>query len=250
MTDVPYGNLPRQCLDIYQPRHQSARYTVVFIHGGSWRFGNKDQYAYVGQALAQRGINCIVLNYRLFPEAVYPEFIHDVAHALAWLNDSAEYYGLANLPVFLMGHSAGAHLAMLAVMDERMAVKIDFEPQLVKGIVSLAGVYSFRPENSALYQKIFPSEVSGENYADTKPVNFVKRNGVPLYLLHGRQDQTVACRSAERMYKNALLVDHPVYLEVRESYGHVEPLLDLISFSPNHKKLMMALEQFMWDHAE
>ena len=250
VKDIPYGELQRQSLDIYRPRQQLARYTVVFIHGGSWRFGNKDQYAYVGQALAKRGINCVVLNYRLFPAAVYPQFVNDVAQALVWLQASGRYYGINNVPLFLMGHSAGAHLAMLAAMDERIAIKTGFDRAQVKGIFSLAGVYSFRPENSALYQRIFPLEASGENYLNTKPINFVKEVGVPIYMLHGRQDKTVACRSAERMYKNALLAKHPIYLEIRENYGHVEPLFEFVSLAPNHSQLMGTLEQFMQDHSE
>lgn len=250
ITNVPYGELARQTLDIYLPQAESPRYTVMFIHGGFWQLGNKDQYAYVGHALAKRGIACVVINYHLYPKATYPYFIEDAVQALTWLYESGGAYGLQQAPLFLMGHSAGAHIALLSVLNQSFAAQLPFPVNRVKGVVCLAGVYSFRPEKSETFQKIFPKHLSGDQYALVKPVNFVQPDGIPIYIIHGRKDKTVACRSAERMYKNALLAGHPVFLEVRENYGHIEPLLEFIDYWPNHKNFMASLESFMGDHSE
>ena len=156
ITNIPYGELPRQTLDIYLPSQLIPESTVVFIHGGGWRSGNKENYAFIGQQLARLGMNCVVINYRLFPETQYPGFVYDAAQALRWLEQSGIHYGIdSELPVFLMGHSAGAHISMLAVLDQNIVQNVDFSAKRIKGIIGLAGVYSFRPENSPLYQKIF-----------------------------------------------------------------------------------------------
>lgn len=249
LFDVPYGQEPRHTLDIFQPVGVETQYTLLFIHGGSWQYGSKDYYAYLGQALAKQGIASVVINYRLFPQARYPEFVDDAAMALAWMRTSGDYYGLNEAPLFLMGHSAGAHIALLATLDEGFAQRFGYDVQPIKGVICLAGVYSFRPENSPTFQKIFPSTASGSDYGQVKPVNFVKSNGVPLYLLHGRKDKTVACRSAERMYKNALLAGHPVFLDIRENYGHSDMLFDFLEFRSGHKDFMASLRAFMQDNA-
>lgn len=249
IADIPYGNLPEQRVDLYMPVNAQPRYTVIFIHGGSWQYGNKDEYAFMGQSLARRGIATLVMDYRLYPVADYPAFVEDAARMLAWHATSSAFYGLENRPLYLMGHSAGAHIAMLAVMDPDFASQYGFSVPNVKGIISLAGVYSFRPEKSPVYQKIFPAEQCGENYRKVKPVNFVRESGVPLYILHGRKDTTVACRSAERMYKNALLAGHPVFLKVRENDGHYALLFDFVAYSPGHEATLGAIETFMQDYS-
>lgn len=246
--DIPYGELPQQTLDIYQPATGAAEFTLLFVHGGSWQFGHKNEYAFMGQALASQGITTLVIDYRLFPQVNYPEFVNDVARALSWFAESAEFYGLDQAPLFLMGHSAGSHIALLAALDPDFSRAFGYRQDMIHGVICLAGVYSFRPEKSRLYQQIFPAELSGEQYHKVKPLNFLTPGGTPLYLLHGRKDATVACRSAERMYKNALLVGHPVTLDVRENYGHYAMLFDFLNYGAGHRKTMAALQGFMRDN--
>ena len=243
--DISYGELPEQMLDLYLPADTEPTACVIFIHGGSWQFGNRKEYAFVGQSLARQGIATLVVGYRLFPQVKYPEFVCDVARALAWCEVTSSDYGLAELPLYLMGHSAGAHIALLAGLDPIFAGDFGYHRELIRGIICMAGVYSFRPENSALYQQIFPAAACGEQYAQVKPVNFVCRDGIPLYILHGRKDSTVACRSAERMYKNALLAGHPVDLDIRENYGHYAMLFDFLNYGAQQRLTLDRLQQFM-----
>ena len=63
---------------------------VVFVHGGSWENGNKEQYAFVGQSLAQAGYVTAVINYRKAPEHVYPDYVKDTAQAIAWSINNAQ----------------------------------------------------------------------------------------------------------------------------------------------------------------
>src|SRR5687767_6113581 len=79
-ADIRYGDLPRQSLDVYVPSGRaSARPTVVFWYGGKWQWGSKEQYRFVGAALANSGYVAILPDYRLFPQARFPQFIEDGA---------------------------------------------------------------------------------------------------------------------------------------------------------------------------
>lgn len=245
IKNIPYASGERHTLNLFLPKHRKVEKVLMFIHGGTWQYGDKDQYDFIGQALARRGIACVVVNYRLFPETSYPGFVNDIAHALKWLQTSGEHYGLDGAPLFLMGHSAGAHIALLASLDRNFSQTVGYSLAPIKGVICLAGVYSFRPENSETFQKIFPLSQSGENYASVKPINHLSDNGIPLFILHGRNDATVACRSAERMYKNAMLANHPVFLSVRENYGHSELLFEFVEWWPGHGTAMADLDDFM-----
>jgi len=236
----------RQQLDLYLPKHEAPSACVMFVHGGTWKSGHKDDYAFVGQTLAAHGIATAVVGYRLFPEVKFPEFTNDVAQALGWLQRNGEQHGVnIDQGVVMIGHSAGAHLASLVALDPIYSNQFGFSPSFIQGVIGLAGIYSFRPENSELMSEIFQPAASPNDFFEAKPINYLKGGGVPLYLMHGRKDQTVVCQSAERMFKNAMLAGHPVDIHVEEKYGHVRPLLDFLSVMPNHRRFMKKITGFI-----
>src|SRR5690606_36998851 len=186
IRDLHYGREPDQKLDIYLPADQHRGAHLVFFHGGSWSSGHKDEYAFLGSALAAFGISCAVVGYRLYPQVRYPVFVEDAAHAVAWLQREGSRYGFASDPLYLMGHSAGAHIACLLAMDERYREMARLEMDQVSGVIGLSGVYRFRPETSPLYSEIF--SVAGPDFEAVKPINYVGAQKVPLLLLHGSAD--------------------------------------------------------------
>ena len=78
-----YGTLERQVLDVYAPKRETAPAPVaVFFYGGSWDSGRRQDYGWVGRALAAQGFLTIVPDYRLYPAVRYPSFIADGALAV------------------------------------------------------------------------------------------------------------------------------------------------------------------------
>ncbi|MVN76534.1 alpha/beta fold hydrolase [Hymenobacter sp. HMF4947] len=103
-------------LDIYQPKKAAApRPVVLFIHGGSWNSGSKDNLLYraIGRRLAKQGFVGVVISYRLSPQALVPAQADDCARALAWTVAHIKEYGGDPARIVLMGHSAGGGLAAL-----------------------------------------------------------------------------------------------------------------------------------------
>src|SRR5215217_3722662 len=74
----------RHKLDVFAPKGQTGRPVLFFVHGGSWKSGNKNLYAAVGNSFAKAGYVVVVINYRLSPQVVHPGHIEDVAKAFAW----------------------------------------------------------------------------------------------------------------------------------------------------------------------
>lgn len=113
-ADLAYGDGPSQKLDLYRPRGATAPLpTVVWIHGGGWRSGDKTQTEQ-SRRLVCRGYAVASLNYRLSGEAPFPAQIDDVKAAIGFLRAHAAQYGLDTTRFAAFGSSAGGHLAALA----------------------------------------------------------------------------------------------------------------------------------------
>ncbi|MBC8063919.1 MAG: alpha/beta hydrolase [Chlorobia bacterium] len=136
---------PDQTYDIYAP---TANPTVsppllVFVHGGAWQSGDKRDYAALGNAFANAGIVSAVVNYRLSPTVQHPAHVEDVALALGHLAKYAQGYDPKR--IFVMGHSAGAHVCgLLAAMPKLLEKAGMTKDQLPKGFIGLEGIYDIQ----------------------------------------------------------------------------------------------------------
>src|SRR6185312_5108590 len=110
LPDLAYGSDPRQTLDLFLPERRAPR-LFVFIHGGGWRGGSKDQYRALGQLLVGFGYAVALPNHRLAPEHPYPAAIEDIAAAIACVRRYSDESGIRADDIYLGGHSSGAHLA-------------------------------------------------------------------------------------------------------------------------------------------
>ncbi len=196
--DIAYAAGPRHDLDVYAPRRPAPHApVVVFIYGGGWDSGEKSQYAFVGDALASHGYVAVIPNYRISPDAHYPDFLEDSAKAAAWAKAHAREYGGDPDNLFLMGHSAGAYNAVMLALDPRWLGALGLDPKRdVKGVVGLAGPYDFLPLKSAELKTIFGAE--GQAPA-SQPINHVSPGEPPLFLGHDVGDTVVYPRNTEHL---------------------------------------------------
>jgi acetyl esterase/lipase len=138
----------QQSLDLYLPAGAKGKLPLVaFVHGGFWRESD-DGYS-IGHALAQAllpsGVAVALIRYPLAPRHKFPAQAEDVAQALAYLQRVAGQYGLNPKRVFLMGHSAGAHLAGLVALDGRYLRDAGAPAGAVAGVIAVSGIYDLGP---------------------------------------------------------------------------------------------------------
>jgi acetyl esterase/lipase len=107
---------------------------IIFIHGGSWSSGTKDTYWWMGRNFARIGIVAVNINYRLAPDGKYQDMALDCANATKWVVEHIAEYGGNKDRIFLMGHSAGAHLAELINSDPEYFAKSGIKNP-VKGVI-------------------------------------------------------------------------------------------------------------------
>jgi acetyl esterase/lipase len=199
--DIAYGPDQRQTLDVYVPDGESGvpRPVVVFFHGGGWSRGSKDIYRFVGSALAEKGAITVIANYRLTPEVRFPVFVEDAASAVAWTFRNIADHGGDPARIFLMGHSAGAHISALLALDPRYLARDGIDTAQLAGVIGLSGPYDFAITAPAL-ESVFGKPADP---ADTQPVRFVRADAPPVLLLHGTADRLCryeqSIRLAERL---------------------------------------------------
>ena len=188
-ADISYGADPRQKLDIYAPRDVAVGApVVVFFYGGNWRMGERADYAFVGEALASRGILAVIADYRLYPDASYPGFLEDSAAAVAWTARKVRNYGGNPERLFVMGHSAGAYNAAMVALDARWLGAQGMKPSALRGWIGLAGPYNFLPIENPDVKPVF-------HFPDTppssQPINHVSADAPPALLIASEKDDLV-----------------------------------------------------------
>lgn len=224
-ADIAYGSLSRQKLDLYLPDTPRADgKSVIFFYGGSWDSGSKDDYLFVAQALASRGITTIIADYRLYPEVRFPAFLEDAAQATRW---AADRVGVSNL--FVMGHSAGAHIALMLAANTTYLSQAGVDRMKLAGVIGLAGPYDFLPLKSAKLIDIF----GGANRPEIQAITFAQAPLPPALLLHGTADTTVLPRNSENLAAAGRRAGAPVELKLYPEVGHIDIV---VAFSDLFKK--------------
>jgi acetyl esterase/lipase len=212
-ADLPYGALPRQRLDYYQPAAPRADgKIVVFFYGGAWRQGDKAGYLFLGQALASRGIGVVVADYRLYPEVRYPGFIEDGALAVSW---AGKRFGANRL--FLMGHSAGAYIAAMLAANTPYLRTAGVDRLKLRGLIGIAGPYDFQPRNYRWLRDIF----TDADDPAIQPLSHATAPLRPALLLHGTADTLVAPRNSEQLADAWQAAKAPVDLKLYEGVDHI-----------------------------
>ncbi len=213
-ANIPYGPLPRQKLDFYKPETpRPDGKTVVFFYGGSWAQGEKGDYLFVAQALAARGIAVVVADYRLYPEVRFPAFIEDAALAVRW---TADRVGTDRL--FLMGHSAGAQIALMLAANTPYLATAGVDRMKLRGVIGIAGPYDFLPLTSRRLQDIF----GGAARPETQPITFAKAPLPPALFIHGTGDTIVKPGNSERLAAAWRAAGAPVELKLYPDVDHID----------------------------
>jgi acetyl esterase/lipase len=194
--DIAYGDLPRQMVDIYRPTEDGLHPVLVFVHGGSWEKGSKDDYPWLGRRMAAEGYVTAVINYRLAPQSGYDEFMADTAKAVAFVHENASDWGGNAEELFLAGHSAGAYNAVQVALAPEFLEAEGKSPAIIDAVAGLAGPYDFLPLDGRVTKAAFGK---AEDLEATQPVNRVTADAPPMIFLHGADDEVVRPQNSTRM---------------------------------------------------
>ena len=198
-TDQAYGDQPRQRLDVYAPRRAAGAAPVaIFFYGGSWDSGRRQDYGWVGQALAAKGFVTLVPDYRIYPQVSYPGFLQDGAAAVRWAVRHAAEYGGDPGRIVLVGHSAGAYNALMLALDTAYLKDAGVDPRVVRAVAGLSGPYDFLPLDGPITRRTFGQ---APDLAATQPLAYVSAAAPPAFLATGDADTVVYPRNTVALAK-------------------------------------------------
>lgn len=136
LKDIPYGTHPLEQLDIFPSKIQHSK-TLVFIHGGYWHLLDKSMFHFLAGHFLNHNVTTVLLNYPLAPKASISEIVASCRKGIQWLHANIIRYNGDPSELYLMGHSAGGHLASMMLVEE--------EAILLRAVISLSGLFRLEP---------------------------------------------------------------------------------------------------------
>lgn len=141
--DVPYGDDIMETMDVFSPSGESQA-LLMFIHGGYWRSLDKKQHAFVAAPFVNAGVTVASINYSLCPAVSMEHIVRQMIAASVFLYRNASDYGVSRKRMYVAGHSAGGHLAAMALACQWPRVASGLPQKLFQGALSISGLYDLR----------------------------------------------------------------------------------------------------------
>lgn len=135
--DICYSAQSKQCLDIHLPT-QSSFPVLIYFHGGGLESGDKGDDKIFFDYLTEQGIAVVSVNYRMYPNAKYPDFLIDSAEAVSWVFNNIYNYGNAT-EIFIGGSSAGGYISQMLCFDESLLSRHNISLSDIAGFIHDAG---------------------------------------------------------------------------------------------------------------
>lgn len=209
--DIRYGSLPRNNGTIYYDTTLSdPSPLIIFVPGGGWYQGSYDMWInkMLLEFVGSSGVQFAAINYSLSPFPLeinnparikHPAHIRDVASAIKWIYQNADKYHINRKQIFIMGHSAGAHLVSLLATNEKYIREVGLELSNIAGVISLDGGAYLTNDGSLM----FPDD---------------NDNTVESYY-----------KDVKKAYYNAFTTDPKIYADACP-YNHIEPKKNIPPF--------------------
>lgn len=215
----------RCVLDIYYPENVKAYPTIIWFHGGGLTEGSKE----FPEALKEKGICIVAVNYRLYPKVNSPKYLEDAAAATAWVFNHINSFGGDSSLIFVSGHSAGGYLTLMLGLDKKWLNTQNIDANRIAGLIPFSGQtithFTVRKERGiAESQPIIDS---------LAPLFYVRDDAPPLLLITGDRELELLGRYEEnaylmRMMKVAGHNDTRLFELGGYSHGMTEPAFPLL----------------------
>ncbi len=233
-TDGAPADEAKHKLDLYLPKGRTNFPVLMFLHGGSWRSGDRSLYRALGTHFARAGIAVAIPSYRLMPQNPHPAQIEDVAAAFAWMYRNIPRYGGDLKRVYLAGHSAGGHLAALLALNPVYLGKYAIPAGAIRGVMAMSGVYDVRN---------MPEFVFEGDRLQASPLAYAASPNAPPFLIAYCQWDYAGLPKQARDFAAALKKS---FAEVRLIYVPGEThVSEIVSAVKDDSSLARALLSFM-----
>lgn len=223
-------------LDVYQPESARNCPVLIYVYGGSWNSGNKELYAPMAQRLLPEGLVLVLPDYAAYPAARFPQPVREIAAAIAWTLDHIQDYGGDPRRVVLAAQSAGAQIALTALLDPQWLAPYGHRAGDVRGFVGISGVYDVAAEAqfARKHARYIASVMGGPaNFAAASPMSFVTAETPPSLLIHGDADTTVPMSQSVEFHARLQAAGVPSEFVRYHGGGHSGILFEAMAENPS-----------------
>lgn len=198
------GDTQLRC-DIYRPNPQSSKRTaIVHLPGGGFRRCNRAG-ARLAKPLAELGYTSIAAEYRVLPEGLWPNPLHDAQAAVRWTRQHAADLDVEPEKLVVLGHSAGARIALMLGASTQVGACVIFYP----------------PAGDLAGHPVLGPNPSDELVRSASILDKITSSYPPTQVFHGTTDKTVPVTSSLTLYNALSQVNAPVELHVIEGVTHI-----------------------------
>ena len=182
-----FGDDPSQSLIVY-PASDPGSPVLVFMHGGGWTNGYKEEMAFLAPVLNAAGFTLVSSSYRLAPRYVFPAQRDDAAEAVALTWRLAEHYGYDRDAIFIGGHSAGAHLTSLLAVTSNWQAPRGLPSDVIKGCLPISATFDFTPGCGLSMRPRFLGPEGIFNEVEASPIFKLGDSAPPFFIAFGTKD--------------------------------------------------------------
>jgi arylformamidase len=136
--NISYGSSPRETLDIYAADKPGGP-VLVYIHGGYWRSGSKEDNCNFVPTFTKRGATVVLVEYDLCPQVTVTDIVRQTRASIAWVCKNILRYSSDPSSIYVSGHSAGGYLTAMALAHDW--TKEGLPQDCIKGAVATSGVF-------------------------------------------------------------------------------------------------------------
>ncbi len=225
ILDLHFGPGDEETLDLFLPAGPGPVH--MFIHGGFWQLLSKDESCFAAPMFQARGSYFAALNYTLAPRQTLTGIVEETRRSISWLYQNAEQWGFDRDRIFLSGHSAGAHLAMMMLTTDWKALGLP--ENLVKGVCAVGGVYDLEPVRLS-----YVNDVVGMDAEEAKwmsPILHDIRNPCPVIFAYGDNETDEFKRQTDEYAEKLKQASIAVTNREIVNRNHFDVILDLASES-------------------
>ncbi|MDD4922521.1 MAG: alpha/beta hydrolase [Bacteroidales bacterium] len=225
----------RCVLDVYYPKDSKNFATVVWFHGGGLTGGNKE----IPEALKNKGLCIVGVNYRLYPKVKAPVYIEDAAAAVSWVFKNITGFGGDSSLIFVSGHSAGGYLALMVGLDKSWLNKNGIDANRIAALIPFSGHtithFTVREERG-----IPETQPVVDSLA---PLFHVRPDASPLLLITGDRELEILGRYEENAYLMRMMKvcghkDSRLFELQGYNHGMTEPAFPLLINEVNRIKML------------
>ncbi|NDF11247.1 MAG: alpha/beta hydrolase [Proteobacteria bacterium] len=226
--DVDFGSDYGSRLDIYQPADMHAPHPViVFYYGGAWKTGSKEDYRFVADAFTSRGYVVVIPDYPKYPKVKFQDWQKDAAKSFAWAHEHIKAYGGNPMQVYIVGHSAGAHIGALLAADPSYLKAEKGETSWIRAFAGMAGPYSFEPYEPDFIDMFGPPERYPLMMVDTR----ISGKQPPMLLLWGKADKDVGYENMEKLEAAIKQKGGEAQVKLYDDMGHIDIIASMAKLS-------------------